>query len=161
MTDRQALRELFETGEARVAFADRAEPVPGDLRLAWRLVVLCLILDRSHGGKASMQAAHVLWWAIRSPRTRRLFLRWQEHDQDPDELLVRFDPSLTATMDLAIGAGLVATDTNVNLVLLPAGKQLAADAWAAEGVLEVEKAFLNALPRRITQKSIRELLEWK
>jgi len=108
-----------------------------------------------------MQAAHVLWWAIRSPRSRSLFLRWQEQDQDPDELLVRFDPSLTATMDLAIGAGLVALDSNVNLLLLPAGKHLAADAWAAQGVLEVEKSFLDALPRRITQKSIRELLEWK
>ncbi|MCB0905914.1 MAG: hypothetical protein KDB63_02215 [Nocardioidaceae bacterium] len=161
MSEYQALRQLFETGEARVAFAERAEPVPGDLRLAWRLVVLCLILDRSHGGKASMQAAHVLWWAIRSPRSRRLFLRWHKQEQDPDELLVRFDPSLTATMDLAIGAGLIAVDSNVNLVLLPAGKQLAVDAWAARGVLDVEKSFLDALPRRITQKSIRELLEWK
>jgi hypothetical protein len=161
MSDHQALRQLFEDGEARVAFADRAEAVPGDLRLAWRLVVLCLILDRSHGAKASMQAAHVLWWAIRSPRSRDLFLRWQRHDQDPDELLVRFDPSLTATMDLAIGAGLVAVDSNANLVLLPAGRHLAADAWSVQGVLEVEKSFLNALPRKITQKSIRELLEWK
>jgi hypothetical protein len=161
MTERQALKELLDSGSARVVFRDRAEPVPGDLRLAWRLVVLCLILDRSHGSKASMEAAHVLWWAIRSARTRHLFLRWQERDQHPDELLVRFDPSLTATMDLAIGAGLITVDSNVNLVLLPTGKQLAADAWAAEGVLEVEKSFLNALPRKVTKKSIRELLEWK
>jgi hypothetical protein len=146
MTEYRALRQLFETGQARVAFADRAEPIPGDLRLAWRLVVLCLVLDRSHGGKASMQAAHVLWWAIRSSRNRGLFLRWQQQEQDPDELLVRFDPSLTATMDLAIGAGLITVDSNANLVLLPTGKQLAADAWGAHGVLEVEKAFLNALP---------------
>ena len=31
----------------------------------------------------------------------------------------------------------------------------------AEDVLEPEKSFLRALPRRITQKSIRELLEWR
>ncbi|MGL5824556.1 MAG: hypothetical protein ACRCYU_06935 [Nocardioides sp.] len=75
--------------------------------------------------------------------------------------MVRFDPSLTDTMDLAIGAGLISVDTNVNLVLLAAGKQLAADVWATDGVVEVEKSFLRSLPRRITQKSIRELLEWK
>jgi hypothetical protein len=108
-----------------------------------------------------MQAAHVLWWAIRSTHTRSLFLRWTEGGQNPDELLVRFDPSLTATMDLALGAGLIALDTSRNLVLLPAGQSLATAAMEADGILEVEKSFLDSLPRRITQKAIRELLEWK
>ena len=108
-----------------------------------------------------MEGAHVLWWAIRSPRTRSLFLRWQRDLQTPDELLVRFDPTLTRTIDLAVGSQLVLIDTNSNLVLLPSGRNLAADAWAMDDVLELEKEFLSALPRRITQKSIQNLLEWK
>lgn len=161
MNSRRSLRELFDSGNARVAFADRAEPVPGDLRLSWRLVVLCLILDRSRAGKSSMQAAHVLWWAIRSSRTRDLFMKWRQGEGNPDELLVRFDPSLTATMDLAIGAGLISVDQNANLILESRGREVATDAWASAGVLEAEKEFLAALPKGITAKSIRELLEWK
>lgn len=160
----EALRSLFDSPDAErlsLSFARRAEPIPGDLRLAWRLVILCMIVDRGRGGKASMQAAHVLWWAVRSPRTRSLFLRWMDGQQSPDEMLVRFDPTLTETMDLAVGAGLVEVDHNANLILLPRGKELAADAWEAAGVLQTEKEFFAALPKKISQKAIRDLLEWK
>lgn len=161
MTGTRALRELFLEGTASVTFANRAEPIPGDLRLSWRLVVLCMILDRSWGGKATMQTAHVLWWAIRSGSTRTLFLRWLDGNQDPDEILVRFDPALNETMDLAIGAGLVELDKNLNLVLTATGKNVAFAAFESEDVLRDEKQFLAAFPTRITSKSIRQLLEWK
>lgn len=161
MSQSIAFRKLFAAHDGRVSFSEQSEPVPGDLRLAWRLAVLCLILDRCHGGKMNLPGLHVLWWAIRTPRSRRLFMRWLRGKQDPDDLLVRFDPGLTATADLGLGSGLVAMDSNANVKLLPEGQKLASEVWAVDGVLLAEKEFLDLFGGKITQKLINNLLEWR
>lgn len=162
MTTQSTIRELFEMLDSPVAFGREPEAIPGDLRISWRLSILCLLLARCRGAKTNLQTLHVLWWASRSRATRDLFLRWLDGDSRPDDLVVRFDPSLTVTIDLALGAGLVTWESRDSVVgLSPKGKGLAETAWSDENVLREQKAFLRRLPARITQKSMRELLEWR
>lgn len=161
-TTQSTLRELFETLDSPVAFQREPEAIPGDLRISWRLTILCLLLARCRGDKTNLQTLHVLWWASRSRASRDLFLRWLDGDTRPDDLVVRFDPSLTVTLDLALGAGLVTWQSSEPVVALsPEGKGLAETAWSDENVLRDQKAFLRLLPARITQKSMRGLLEWR
>lgn len=160
VTSHAALEELFANAEGPIGFNSRAEAIPGDLRLSWRLAMLCIILNRSHGRRASMQMLHVLWWSVRSSDSRALFRRWHQGTKSPDELMIRFDPSLSSTLDLAMGQGLVLTKQNLTVSLTSTGRTFAEEVWATEGVLEVEKAFLGGLPSHMTQKQIRELLEW-
>ncbi|UCR89931.1 hypothetical protein [Mycetocola spongiae] len=159
-SDIESLIQFFDEIPASPRFTRRAVNIPGDFRTAWRLSVLTMLLARGRANALAIDHLHVLWWAIRTPKTRELFLRWLQGDKGPDELLVRFDPSLTVTVDLAIGEGLVAKETSANIRLTAAGEALAAEAESDENVLRVEKTFLESLPRRITQRQIRKLLEW-
>lgn len=162
MTTQETVRELFEMLDSKVAFGRQSEAIPGDLRISWRLTILCLILMRCWGTKTSLQTLHVLWWALRSRGSRDLFIRWQEGDNRPDDLVVRFDPSLAVTLDLALGAGLVTWESSSSVVSLTAeGKGLAEKAWENDDVLREERDFLRRLPAHITQKSMRDLLEWR
>lgn len=160
MSDIDDLIQFFEEAQALPSFTRRAVSIPGDFRTAWRLSVLCLLVGRGRARSLALDHLHVLWWAIRSPDSRDLFLRWLGGEKSPDELLVRFDPSLTITVDLAQGAGLVSREASGTIRLTATGEALAASTDDEGTVLATEKMFLAALPQRITQRQIRELLEW-
>jgi hypothetical protein len=101
-----------------------------------------------------------MWWAVRSDETRRLFLRWLDGDKRPDEIIVRFDPSLAVTVDLALGSGLVSRTSTGAVALLPTGLALAGELWSDGNVLVEEKAFISKLPRSMTQTALKELTQW-
>lgn len=159
MSSVEALEELFASAPPAV-FTRRNEAIPGDLRITWRLSLLCLLLQRFRGNKATLEHLHILWWAIRSDETRRLFLRWFVGDKRPDEIIVRFDPSLSVTVDLALGSGLVRVTSTGSIDLSSGGNALATDLWLEGELLSDEKAFLSKLPRKMTQRSLKELTEW-
>jgi len=159
MSEFEALEELFAAAPGAV-FSRRDDAIPGDLRITWRLSVLCLVLQRFRGNKSTLENLHILWWSVRSGETRGLFLRWLDGDKRPDEIIVRFDPSLAVTVDLALGAGLAMRTNTGAIALLPTGLALAVDLWSDADVLVEEKTFLSKLPRSLTQRALKELTEW-
>lgn len=160
MSDIDVLEEMFADVGRAARFTRRDENIPGDSRVAWRLSVLALLLVRGRSNTLALEHLHVLWWAIRSSTSRDIFLRWISGERRPDELLVRFDPSLTLTVDLAQGQGLVVIGPSGSVQLTAGGLSFALAIGQATGVLEAEKAFLQDLPSRISQKQIQQLLEW-
>lgn len=155
------LEELFGSRSLNIAFTRRNDAIPGDLRISWRLTVVCLLLGRFRADRARSQHLHTLWWAIRSRSSRDLIVRWFEGRPAPDEIIVRFDPSLATTIDLAVGQGLVGVERDGTLKLAASGKGLADSVWADDRVLLDEKSFLEKLPRRISQRAMTEMTEWK
>ena len=155
------LRAFFQTINATPEFSSRPTDIPGDLRISWRLSVLCLLLRRGRGNLLALEHLHVLWWAVRSEATRSLLLRRMSGEGRPDELLVRFDPSLTTTVDLALGAELVEVVAHGAVKLTATGLLFADEVAIEPNVLVAEKRFLAELPARITQAQINEILEWK
>ena len=160
MTDVDDLSAYFSSLGAFPRFTKRPMSIPGDLRLAWRLAVLCLLLQRGRANSLALEHLHVLWWAIRSDANRAMFLRWFDGNGRPDELLVRYDPSLSATLDLAIGQRLVSMSSAGSVNLTATGVALAVEVATQTDALASERAFLDRLPNRITQTKIKELLEW-
>lgn len=160
MNSTNSLEELFENTGKKITFSRRGESIPGDLRLSWRISMLCLILQRFRGNKSALEPLHSVWWAIRSQETREIFMRWFQGEKRPDEVIVRFDPSLSITLDLALGQGIVAMSDSGAIVLTAAGDALANWIWSSGDIFEVEKAFLTVLPRKVTQKFIKEMTEW-
>lgn len=159
MSEIHALEELFDSAP-RAVFRQRNVAIPGDLRVVWRLSLLCLILQRFRGKKSALENLHTVWWAMRSDETRQLFLRWFEGDKRPDEIIVRFDPALSMTVDLALGSGLVSRTSTGAIALLPSGLALAVELWSSEDLLAEEKTFISKLPRSLTQSALKELTEW-
>lgn len=145
-----------------VPFTFRAQPspLPGDLRIAWRIALLLLILLHSRGQKASLQKLHVLNWASRTAETRRLFFRFVRRTLDKDELIPRIEPSLNRAVDFALGEGLVRIENAKNLKLTPRGLGTAKQIDEAPDCLVDEKSFLHAMKSFFTERNIDDLLTW-
>jgi hypothetical protein len=62
-----SLRDLLLDGPFELSA--RPEPIPGDLRLAWGIALVILILGRSRAKRASLQKLHFM--AHSSPRLRQ------------------------------------------------------------------------------------------
>lgn len=155
------LDEAFGEVSNPIRFQHRPDPIPGDLRLSWRLPVLALVLDQCRGKTANLEQVHLLLWSLRSEAGRGLIVRWFAGDRRPDDPVVRYDPSLTRTIALAVAAGLVISNKNQTLTLSPQGRDVASSARSDPSVLVDEKRVLDRLPKGITQAKVRQLLEWQ
>lgn len=160
MSSIDVLEELFGNLPRQIVFSSRPEAIPGDLRVPWRICTLCLILDKFRSGKARLEQLHIIWWAVRTKNNRDLFLRWFSDEKRPDEAIVRFDPSLSATVDLALGQQLVERSSSGAIGLTTSGKELARAIWQVDQVLPAEKEFLNKIPNKLTQRVMKEVPEW-
>ena len=78
-------------GVGRFSFRARPLPVPGDLRINWRLAVILLMLENSRAKRASLAKLHVLNEAVRS-RTARATL---ESILDSDDHYLRGPRTMT------------------------------------------------------------------
>lgn len=161
MSDSDSLNEFFGSLRAAPRFSHRAVSIPGDFRTAWRLSVLCLLVHQGRAHTLALEHLHVLWWAIRSSDTRELLVRWFSGERKPDDLIVRFDPSLAVTLDLALGQGLVVRTPTGGVRLTAAGTGLVSAISSDHTVLTAEREFLAQLPRSLTQTQIRGLMEWR
>ena len=143
------------------SFHERPTPVPGDMRVSWRTAVIILVLDHCRGQRSSLPQLHVLNWAVRSASTRELFLRVLSDQRSPDDAVVRVDPTLNQTIDIARAEGLVEWTASERIHLTDRGKALAQTIWSTADALTEVKSFLTRLPGKITQTQIDRLLDWK
>ncbi|WP_406092975.1 hypothetical protein [Kitasatospora purpeofusca] len=150
----------FSESEVSLAFTRRPDPIPGDLRLGWRISALALVLDKCRGRTANVEQIHLLIWALRSSNSRQLLKRWLAGEKSPDEFVVRYDPALSRTIAIAISSGIVQRGANHAISLTASGEALARSIWAEDQVLLKEKELLASVPGKITQKAIRELMAW-
>jgi hypothetical protein len=79
----------------------------------------------------------------------------------PDDLLVRFDPSLSGSLDLALGAGFVERSSTGAMKLTPAGLLLTQTILDTAEAFQREKPFLAKLPSKITKTQFERVLAWK
>jgi hypothetical protein len=151
-------------------------PVPGDLRILRRMAILTLLLDACWDSRASIQQLHVLNWAIRSKESREAFLSFLEGSVPPDQAVVRYDPSLVRVMDFARHERLVrdreepnldsthermpSSSTSYRIALSDKGHSFAA-MLTEENYLVSERLFLERIGKKVTQKMVESLLDWR
>lgn len=155
------LEQAFSEISSNVVFTRRPDPIPGDLRTGWRLASTVLILRRCRANTANLEQIHVLAWALRSAQGRKVIKEWFSEHRKPNDLIIRYDPSTTRTINLAVATGLAKRNENSTVSLTEKGQRLATLLWANKEVLAPEKEFLATLPARITQKAVSDLLEWR
>jgi hypothetical protein len=88
---------------ADYSFQERPRPVPGHLRSSWRVSLLLLAVDSCWGRQATWHQAQVVGWALRSRQAMSDFVQLREGAAEPDDIIVRYDPSLDRAIDLAVG----------------------------------------------------------
>lgn len=156
--------------EAAVVDA-RPTPLPCDLRPVWRIAVLVLILNQCRQKRATIEQLHVMNWSIRSTKAQDHFLAYLQGRKAPNEVVVRYDPSLTRAIDFAMAEGIVERfekagsdqdgKSQYRLTLSQVGERIAADLMADQESMLAEKAFLSDIGQKITQSQIAALFKWR
>lgn len=161
-------------------FQRRPSAIPCVMRPAWRLHILSLILDQCRGGRASLEQLHVLNWAIRTDESRQLFLQFIKGSRAPNQIIVRYDPSLSRAIDFAFAEKLVSRHEKqatllediqdkseekkkappYRVILSERGKALVLQIHEMEYAFVVEKEFLRAIGKKVTQDQVQSLFTW-
>ena len=136
----------------------RPEPVPGDLRLAWGIAVVILILGRSRGKRASLQKLHFMAHSTRTRHAREEAMRVIEGRVTTAALVVRVEPWLNRALAFAQAAGLVAIEHGSHAKLTNDGIAALEKITKTDSVLLEEKAFLGAFGQRATETTIEKIM---
>jgi hypothetical protein len=154
------MRHLIDDIDVPFRFTERPTPLAGDLRPAWRVGLILLMLLNSRGQRATLQKLHLLNSACRSEETRRCFLRYAQGDGRKDDIIPRVEPSLIRAINLARGEGLIEVEKGKNLKLTPRGVNTAKQLGDAQDCMVVEKEFLRAVGKFTTESNVESLFTW-
>lgn len=151
-------------------FRERATPLPSDLRPAWRIAVLLLLLENCRGAQATLKQLHVLNWAIKDRGAQQAFLEFIRGEVLPSQVIVRYDPSLNRAIDFSLAEGLVLQNRDETgnatasgshrLALSSTGRAIAAGILSQSDCLAVEKDFLASIGHKVTQGEVESLFTW-
>ena len=119
------------------AFERRPEPLSANLRPERRIPLLLLMIAKGHASGASWKALHVLSWALRHPDHLELLLAVRAGEGRPDRPLVRIEPALDRTIDLALGLQLIGAKERRTY-------KLTEDGWAMPGCKELKQSRAGA-----------------
>jgi len=170
------LQTLDEAFDVPFTFRRRPRSLPCSMRPGWRLHVLVLMLNQCRGGRASLEQLHVLNWAIRTEETRGLFLQFQQGARTPNQVIVRYDPSLSRTIDFALAEKLVVRQEQqkeifdeeerpkkappYRVILAERGIRLLQQIQGMDDAFCAEKSFLKAIGKKVTQEQVSALFTW-
>jgi hypothetical protein len=139
-------------------FSDRRVDLPADLRPAWRIGIIVLLMKLCcRESKARFRQLHVLNWGVRNRRNRDLLMRAVSNDVPIDTVLVRIEPSLNRAVDLALGEGLIERLAGDQLQLTGKGTDLADAIQQTKGLFQQEKAFMNVIKKKVNERFVSEL----
>jgi hypothetical protein len=129
--------------------AEAGQPIPGDLRIAWRLAVLVLAVNKCHSARASWNQIHLLSWALLMHMDADELARRLSGHRALADRPIGIDPGVNAAIDLAYGYGLLARNGET-ILLTDAGRRLLHNiqSW---NVLEAERTVLETIPGKITR----------
>jgi hypothetical protein len=140
------------------ALTPRPEPVPGDLRLRWGIMLVVLMLGKCRGKRASLQKLHFLAHSIRTRRTRTQAGQVFAGTIKPSDILVRVEPWLNRALAFAKGAGLVGMEGGKSARLTERGLGALKALYDDNHVLVEEKEFLEVIGSKATESSVEKIM---
>lgn len=149
-----------EFAHTRFSFQRRPTPVPGDMRIAWRVSLILLMLVASRSNRASLAKLHILNDAIRSNQVARL-----RDATDADAKILpwnlRVEPAFARAIDFVVGERLAKwtkTGGRASLQLTGTGQAAAAAIDKVEDALEQERAVISEHAKKLTETRVSALL---
>jgi hypothetical protein len=143
------------------SFELRPTPVPGDLRISWRLSVLLLMLFNSRGKKASLAKLHMLSDAVRSVAARKHLETIISTGSAPPTWRVRVEPAFGRAVDFLIGerfANWIHVGNGAGLELTDKGVQAAKALQKIPDALSGESEFLTHAAKQLFEAVVARVL---
>lgn len=138
--------------------SDRAQPVPGDLRINWGVALILMVLASSRGQRCSLQKLHFLAHLSRTNQTRSETLEVLDRTRDPSALSVRIEPWVNRALAFAIAQGNATMKDGKAAALTDQGRAIL-DELSAMTVLAEERAFLAKIGPRATEKVVDSIMK--
>ena len=136
----------------------RPEPIPGDLRLAWGIALVVLILGRSRAKRASLQKLHFMAHSARTRTTRDQAKRLFAGTLSSADMVVRVEPWLNRAIAFATAARLISLEHGGHARLTDSGIETFEKISSTEALMVEEKAFINAVARQATEGAIDKIM---
>jgi hypothetical protein len=152
---------LVLSSARRFSFTSRPVPVPGDLRITWRVSLIVMMLGTSRSNKASLAKLYVLNYATRSSAARAQLERIIAGTEPELNWHMRVEPAFARGVNFVIGEGFaqwIQTAQRAGLQLTARGIQAFSLIADDKDVLVEEKTFLKDTGRRITEAFVSRLL---
>jgi len=136
----------------------RPDPLPGDLRMAWGLALVLLILESSRGKRASLQKIHFLAHSARTTNSRLTATAVFEGKLRSSELVIRVEPWVNRALAFAKGLGFLTLVNGKSAQLTDEGLNTAKKLLDAS-VLAEEKDFLTQNRSDATEGKIEKIMK--
>lgn len=141
----------------RFSFRQRPIPVPGDLRIEWRVSLIVLMLGHSRAKQASLAKLHILNDAIRGKRSAHLLELVVKSKAGMMPWTFRIEPAFARAVDFVVGDKLADWTTSSNrsgLQLTAKGVALFEKLKAEDDILTVEKDVLAVYAKSMTEGAV-------
>lgn len=137
----------------------RPAPMLGDLRRAFGIAIMVLILGASRGKKASLQKLHFLAHSIRTPKTRAEVMGVFSGSTKPSQIHVRVEPWVNRALSFARAAQLITfSEQGKNARLTEKGVAALEEITTGTDLLTEEKGFLQAVGPHATEARIERIM---
>jgi hypothetical protein len=140
------------------ALTPRPEPLPGDLRRAWGIALVILILGKSRGKRATLQKLHFLGHSARTRQTRLEAQQVFTGERRTADFVVRVEPWLNRALAFAKGAGLVELEGGKAAKLTEVGTKACEALYENKEMCAEEKHFLETISRKATETAIEKIM---
>jgi len=143
------------------SFKRKPSPVPGDLRIGWRVPITLLMLNSSRGKKASLAKLNLMNDALRSESSREKLANILRGQVARIEWRMRVEPAFGRNLDLLTGGGLaewgVASGKAV-ICLTEKGKEISKAIQEDPDSFLDEKSFLARFSSELTEGFVNQIL---
>ena len=142
-------------------FKRKPKPVPGDLRIAWRMAVTLLALLHSRGQRASFGKLHMVNDALRSRTSKAKLAEMIDGKMPYVYWRMRVEPAFSRNLDFMVGEGFakwIVTSGRTGLELTAKGKSVANTINEMEDTLSAERDFLVSTKRYVTEGFVKAVI---
>ncbi|MEP0701256.1 MAG: hypothetical protein ABJN36_17375 [Cyclobacteriaceae bacterium] len=143
------------------SFKRKPSPVPGDLRIGWRVPVTLLMLNNSRGKKASLAKLNLMNDALRSEASREKLASILRGQVARIEWRMRVEPAFGRNLDLLTGGGLAewsVANGKAAIYLTEKGKEVSKFIQDDSESFSDEKSFLTLFSTELTEGFVNQIL---
>lgn len=145
-----------------IVFNSKPDAVPYNYRVSYKIGQLCLIISMCCGrGGCSIFKLHMISMALYTKDAMKSLIDFCENRLS-SYTLIRFDPAVNRAVKYALGDALIFQQANGLFRLTEKGKLFADLIKKDKDTLVNEKAFFGDLSNKLTEDSIKELMNvWR
>ncbi|MCY8918567.1 hypothetical protein MOE20_19500 [Bacillus atrophaeus] len=141
----------------KVRFKRRRVPISPELRPAYRISRIILILNYScHNKKSSLLKLQLFNWGLQNENRYEVLLKLREKNKFP---IIRFDPFLNKALCYGVAANLFDYNRNTGKFSLTTFGEEMAEKVIQEDVLNNEKEILKKINKKLSDDYIKKLFQ--